>query len=98
MSILGVYKITYLNYKEPIIQYKNLILHSSYLEVIKPKYEKIYDFEVGNKKKEAKILKKELLNEFGEQWFTDKSPIFEAITTDKLDCLYIVHNVKVEKV
>lgn len=82
MKILGKYQIIYWN---GIKQVKNLIDHEDYINHIKPIYFKIDELEIIKKNKEAKLLKKELKDTYGESWFTDKSPLFEAISTSYLN-------------
>jgi hypothetical protein len=83
MKILGTYTITY---DGNISQEKNLIEHSDYICVIKPTNQKITELEMkqplsNNTKKKIKALKQELLEMFGENWFTNQSPLFEAMET-----------------
>lgn len=78
---LGLYRIVYPEPTETI-QYKNLIKHEDFLNVIKPTEEKIAELEKDKSNQSLSIisnLKKILLEDFGEQWFTDKSPLFFAI-------------------
>lgn len=83
MKILGVYRIEYVDYK--IIQTKNLISHTDYIEDIKPSYIEIDFYEM---KKEtaylAKDIKRRLKDTYGDHFFTDKSPLFDSITTGML--------------
>ncbi len=64
------YKITY---EDGLIQYKKLISHSEYESIIKPML-----LEKDGKKR-VKML-------YGEshEWFTDRSPLYDSITTDIL--------------
>ena len=78
-KILGVYRITFDN---GVSQIKNLISHDDFLNVYKVTQDKIYDLEKENKFKPTNITKKlksDLIEYFGAEWFTDKSPIFKAI-------------------
>lgn len=83
-QILGTYEITYAN---GISQYKNLISHDDYLNIIVPTEELIVELERKNKfreTKDSKELKKNLKDLFGGLWFTDKSPLFYAMLTNIL--------------
>lgn len=82
---LGKYKITY---KNGFIQYKDLISYNDYETIIKPSNDKILDLEyllsAKNKKEiSSKIhsIKQELKQQFGDNWFLDKSPLYDAIKT-----------------
>lgn len=82
--ILGQYKITY---NERITQTKNLISHSDFENIIKPKQKEIYELEIrGSKtaKKKAKELKVELNEMFSDNYFTDKSPLYDAYSSGYL--------------
>ena len=61
-----------------VTQNKILISHKEYLRV-KSMPEETKE-EVAEKKKEMKLLTK------GQEWFTDKSPLFDAIETGILNC------------
>lgn len=81
---MNLHKITYSN---GVTQYKNLIKHEDYLNVIKPIQNEIYELECKNYKKFKKqiiSLKVKLKSTFGEEWFTDKSPLGLGITTGLL--------------
>lgn len=82
--IIAKYKITY---KNGIIQEKNLISHLDYIGIIKPYKEIIYTLEKEKLEKDANLLKTELKIMFGFEWFTDKSPLFEASKTGILKLL-----------
>ena len=85
--IIERYRITYENHT---FQEKNLISHEDYLQIIKPKNDAIYNLEISNKKgiNNSKIakLKSELKDQFGSEWFTDQSPLYEAIKCHTLEC------------
>lgn len=49
--------------------------------------EKIHFLEVNKQNKEAKALKKELDETFGEFWFTDRSAYYRAISSGFIDSL-----------
>ena len=87
-KVLGVYRITYPKYN--VSQVKNLISHEDYENAYKKWTERIQELEVEisslNKKKhsdkikelnnEVKTIKLKLLNLFGSEFFTDKSPLW----------------------
>lgn len=76
MKILGTYKVHYP--ANGITQTKVLISHEDYLEIMRMS---------GNNENEIKAQKaalKELTG--GKEWFTDRSPYFEAIETGILNC------------
>ena len=78
-KILGVYRITFEN---GVSQIKNLISHDDFLNIYKVTQDEIYDLEKENKFKPTnttKQLKLDLIEYFGNEWFTDKSPYFHAI-------------------
>jgi len=84
-KILGIYRFTY---KNGVSQIKNMISHDDYINIYKIYQDKIYDLERENKFKETnttKQLKKDLKEFFGSEWFTDKSPLFNAIKTGNLE-------------
>ena len=79
-----VYRITYAN---GITQKKHLITHEEYLTIIKPN-RKIVDTFKSEKELKVKTIKTQdyktaewQLSKYPENWFTDKSPIFDAIAT-----------------
>lgn len=110
-KVIGVYKIIFDNGAKQI---KNLISHDDYLNIYKKYQDEIYELEKKNKFKETsttKQLKKDLIDFFGIEWFTDKSPYFDAINTGnikvdgykqmfgpKLIDYPIYYNCKVEKI
>ena len=82
--ILGQYRITYGN---GISQTKCLISHSDFENIIKPTESKIYELEKANSWKpsvQSKKLKSDLKIMFSSAYFTDKSPLFEAMSTGTL--------------
>lgn len=102
MKIIDKYRITYEN---GISQFKNLISHDDYLNIVKSIQSKIGDLEIQDyKKNKDKIqsLKNKQVSLFGEHWFTDESPLFLAIETGVLICpisdKVYKYNVKVERV
>lgn len=79
MKILSVYQITY---KNGFVQRKNLISHQDYLNIIKPLNAIIGELEASKKtERESKVLKRVISDLFGSEWFTDNSPLHEAIKT-----------------
>lgn len=87
LRILGTYKITYNN---GVSQVKNLIDHDDFINIYKPIQDEIYDLEKQNKFKETKMskyLKKVTKDLFGNEWFTDKSPLFYAIESGYIELL-----------
>ena len=84
--VIGRYRITFEN---GMFQEKSLISHEDYLKIIVPKNNEIYNLEIEDKKNNSKKIseiKSYLNSEFDENWFTDESPIFNAIKTHKLEC------------
>ena len=91
MKKIATYKIIYSN---GFIQYKNLISHDDYVNIIKSIRNKIFkleteksDFSKKEIQKKLSILKGKIDNLFGKSWFTDKSPLFYAIESGKLELL-----------
>lgn len=88
--ILGTYEITWGN---GFVQQKNLIRHEDYLNVIAPKRAEAYRLEleiyslpkksseIRAKENRVRQLRREISQDFGSQFFTDKSPLFDAIST-----------------
>lgn len=73
-----------IRYHNDITQIKDMIDQSEYEGVIKPTLQAIYELEVkgSNKsKKEARALKAELKEKYGDNYFTSESPIAKAIKT-----------------
>ena len=83
-KIIGRYQITY---KNGVVQEKNLILHSDYKHIIIPKEDRFYELSKDKKSltqteiEEMIQIKNDLFQMFGDEWFTDNSPIFKAINT-----------------
>lgn len=75
-KIRGTYRIEYAN---GCVQHKTLIRHSDYVSIIKPKEAEAYGYELNDDFDSAKAIKKELVNEFGKYWFTDKSPLWKSL-------------------
>jgi len=75
MKIIGTYKITYDS--SGVVQFMNLITHLDYMQIIYPRQLTLRT--AG--KKMTKRIKAELLELFGENWFTDKSPLGLAMET-----------------
>tara|TARA_R110000822_G_scaffold6851_17_gene28726 strand:+ start:886 stop:1194 length:309 start_codon:yes stop_codon:yes gene_type:complete len=98
MKIIDTYKITYEN---GVVQWKNLISHIDYLNIIKSIQSKIGNLEIEDYKKnkdKIKALKDKQISLFGEHWFTDNSPLFWAVKTGEmtLPILDKVYNYKVK--
>lgn len=75
------YKLQYKSH----IQFKNLISHKEFTEVIKPIENEIYDLEKANKYRQtakSKELRK-IIKSYGE-YFTTQSPLYAAMTTNKI--------------
>lgn len=81
MSILGTYEITYAS--DGRTQIKNLVSHTHYENDIKPSLMKADEIK-KKKPVEAEAIKRRLKSTYGEYWFTDKSPIFDAIASGTL--------------
>lgn len=75
---LGRYKIIYNN---GITQEKNLISHVDFVMIIKPAQQLIDDLEKLGKKDEARKIKKDLFGDFGDNYFTNKSGLYDAVQT-----------------
>lgn len=82
--IIGRYLITYHN---GISQEKTLIDHHDYEYLIKPALKTAYEFELRKNDKCSKFIKNQIQEMYGEHWFTNKSPLFEAIKTGTLSLL-----------
>jgi hypothetical protein len=100
--IIYTYNITYID--AGVVQLKNLIEHLDYITFIKPMTGIIETIKGQNKNKHTKEsldIKSVLRNAFGENWFTNKSPLFDAIQTAKLELLPQqggTHNVFIKKI
>ena len=85
---LGQYQVTYAN---GTVQIMDLISHQDFIEIYQKKQDEIYDLNThpDNRKpktkeyhaKKVSEIKKELKEMFGDSWFTDKSPLYEAYQT-----------------
>lgn len=94
MKILGKYRITYPSYNTT--QVKNLVSHDDYKAVVSRQNELIRLIANYDKKsdpaglvalqkeldKVAKEVKSELAREFGDEFFTDQSPLWLSQETD----------------
>lgn len=92
--VICKYKIVYDN---GITQFKNLISHWHYLNVVKPIEWDIYELERANKgrpTKASKEIKKLLKDNFGE-YFTTESSLFYAIDSGVIELLHSKHKVKI---
>ena len=77
MKHLGKYQI---EYSRGVIQEKYLISHKDYIKVIIPILDKIYNLTIKKQLKAASIMK--LANKIVKiEFFTDKSPLYEAFQT-----------------
>jgi len=74
MRIIDRYKI---KYNSGIEQEKNLISHSEFESVIKPKQKRIAELSEKGFKKTASVLKGEISKTYGDEWFTTKSPLYK---------------------
>ena len=95
MKIRGIYKFTFYSGKEEVIQYKNLISHIDYINHVKSREIAMLSIE-GNKsiKKENREkliteLKDEIKQLFGENYFTDNSPLYLNRESGKLKLEFI---------
>jgi len=81
----GYYKITY--NKNGFVQYKHLVSEYNYHTIYKPLISWITDLEIAANKKngqnkiEISAIKKAVKEMFGDNWFLDVSPLFDAIET-----------------
>ena len=80
-------------YEQGITQQKYLIPHKEYVDVIKPA-RKVIDTFKSEKELKNKTFTKDQFSEaeyiikgYPELWFTDNSPIYDAITTGLLSLL-----------
>lgn len=78
---LGKYKIIYNN---GITQIKDLIGHDDFENIIVPKSNEIHDLMLVKNESQAKLIKQELYEMFGDDYFTDKSPLYGAFLTGVL--------------
>lgn len=97
-KVLGQYEISY---SAGVVQQKNLIKHEDFENIIKPTLDEIERLEVQKKKDEASEKKVYLKSLFGENWFTNKSPLYEAIETGVIELLPQQggsHNASIKKI
>lgn len=92
-KIIGTYIIIYPD-NGCVSQKKNLIRHEDYVNVIKPLFAKILSLtseqlKYGKKnkryseiEKEITEIKRNIKNDFGDEYFTDSSPLFQSIYND----------------
>ena len=99
MNILGKYRITYPSYNTT--QVKNLVSHDDYKAVVSRQNELIRLIANYDKKtdpaslvalqkeldKVAKDVKSELARQFGDEFFTDQSPLWLSQETGGVMCL-----------
>lgn len=84
-KIKGKYQIIY---NCGITQIKYLVSHDDYVNIFKASKERIFDIEIKNnfkETKESKRIKTELKIMFGDNFFTDKSPLYNAYLTGILE-------------
>jgi hypothetical protein len=89
MKTIGKYKV---QYPCGIVQEKDLVRHEDFKNIIQPINKRIYELDCvpkdDPKKEEAKAeankLRGELYGMFGDSWFTDQSPLFDASKTGEL--------------
>ena len=80
-KILGSYRIIYDN---NVVQTLDLIRHEDYTDIIKVKEAEIYNIQKENKWKDndtSKQIKAKLNDMFGCNYFTNKSPLYDAYFT-----------------
>jgi hypothetical protein len=77
----GKYSITYYN---GITQVKDLITQDDFENVIQPKQKEIFEYMLVDDKMAANAIKRELFDLFGDNYFTDGSPLYGAFKTGKL--------------
>lgn len=80
--IISKYRICYEN---GIVQEKDLISHKDYETIIKPKQVEIHELKVDKENKKANEIKAELFDMFGDNWFTDESPLYKAHQTGSIE-------------
>jgi hypothetical protein len=85
MKILNKYKFEYSN---GVVQYKNLISNVHFKEIITPAKLEIELLKTAKDFGSASKIKKELIDTFGEFWFTNNSPLYRAIHTGVLEPLF----------
>lgn len=73
----GEYSITYAN---GVIQKKHLITQYTFESIVKPIQDVIQKHKEEKKEGDAAKMKQHLKQMVGEDWFTDNSPIHEAIS------------------
>lgn len=83
--ILGTYKITYPKYK--VTQFKDLISHDDYVNDIKVKEAEIAELEKNTPlsnttKRKIKELKKYIIENYGDCWFTDGGLLYQSINNN----------------
>lgn len=71
-------------YSNGVIQEKDLISQFDFELHIKPTANAIHLLEVAGRKRITKMLSRFLEKSFGNNWFTDQSPLFKAKSTGAL--------------
>lgn len=84
-------------YTNGFTQIKTLIPHEEYLNNIKVSNNAISNLRVKNRHKGilAKKLRKYLSDTYGDNWFTDKSPLYKAIFTGFMESPLCSSNTKI---
>jgi len=81
-KIKATYRIEYSN---GMVQYKNLITDEDYQRIIKPIDSAVGQLNIHKEySSQVHSLKKTIKDLFGDEYFTDVSPLFLAIKTGKL--------------
>lgn len=75
--VLATYRIQYGN---GVVQIKNLINHSDYIEIIKPTKDLINQLEINREWESASAEKRRLKSLFGDDYFTTQSSLYKAIS------------------
>lgn len=91
------YKITYLGVG--VVQEKYLIPQLVYNDFIVPTKKLISDLEAlnnGKPTRSSKLLRDSLKRNFPDNFFTDGSELFKAISTGVLSCNNYISNVKID--
>ena len=102
MKTLGRYKITYFKNYGILSQYKDLISHIDYEKDIKQRYEDLKkEKNLKEYEKQYEEIEKYVKETYGDNWFTDQSPLYLAKETGILilsEYQGKEHKVKIEQV
>ena len=95
--ILGKYLLHWTDIN--VVQTKDMISHQDYVNVIKPTKLAIHELEALKKPENKEMISalKDKLKVFGDNWFTDESPIGKAIQSGVLLSDYGNFNLKSQK-